>query len=110
MKLLVMVLNKVELLDKLLITLSNEDIRGATIISTTGMASELANSEDTNILGSLRMLLGQSRSDNRTIFIVLPDEKVQRTLDIIHKIVGDLSEPQTGILFTVPLDYTEGIR
>lgn len=110
MELLVLVLNRIELLDQLLIKLSNEDIRGATIISATGMASELADSENARMLGSLRILLKQSRPESKLIFIVLPQEKIQTAKDVIHAVVGNLSLPHTGILFTLPLSYVEGLR
>ena len=56
MKLMVYVLNDVHQLDKFLVALKDEKIKGATIINSTGMGRMLSESDDMNILGSLKFL------------------------------------------------------
>jgi hypothetical protein len=41
--------------------------------------------------------------------IVLKDEDIPLVKDIIHSVAGDLKEPNTGILFTVPVMGWEGV-
>ena len=84
MRLLVFVLNRVECLDELLAELAESGIQGGTILNSTGMA-------------------------NRTILIVLKEEQVEGAMRIIRRVVGDLSQPDTGVAFTLPIDFTEGI-
>lgn len=109
MKLLFIVLNKVECLDKLLTTLGKNNIPGATILDSTGMAQELEAHDELRFLGSLRMLMNPAHKENKTIFMVLPEEKVATVSKIVNDVTGGLDKPDTGILFTVPIDYVEGL-
>ncbi len=110
MKLLVLVLNKIECLENLLKELANNSITGATIISSTGMAHELMNYEDISFLGSFRQFLNPQRKENKTILMVLKEEKIDIVIKAIEKVVGDLSEPNTGIMFVLPLDMIKGLK
>lgn len=110
MKLLVFILNRVDKLEKLLCELSEAKISGATIVESTGMARALYNMEDGAFLGSLRLFLDPEREENRMIFMVLNDEQIETVKRVIHEVVGDLSQPATGILFTMPIDSVEGLH
>ncbi|HHV95170.1 MAG TPA: hypothetical protein GXX37_01630 [Clostridiaceae bacterium] len=111
MQLLVLVLNKVEVLNELLKTFVREGINGATIIDSTGMARALTSggTEDLPLFGSLRFILNEGNPHNKTIFLVLEDDKVFTCIRCIRNVVGDLGKPDVGILFTVPVTYYEGI-
>lgn len=109
MKLMVIILNKVEVLDELLQAFAENGISGATILSSTGMARELMNEDsDMNFLGSLRALLNPEREENKTVLAVLKDDQVADARKAVSEVLGDLSKPDTGILFTVPVDFIEG--
>ena len=41
------------------------------------------------------------------IMIVLKDEEIQKAVDIIHTVSGDMKLPNTGILFTLPITRWE---
>ena len=41
--------------------------------------------------------------------MALDDEQVSVARNVIVSIVGDLTKPNTGILFTVPIGYSEGV-
>ena len=56
MQLLVIVLNKLECLDKLLTALEEEHIPGATILDSRGMAQQLEAHDELRFLGSLRCI------------------------------------------------------
>ncbi|MFA9381424.1 MAG: hypothetical protein ACERKO_10245 [Acetanaerobacterium sp.] len=107
MKLLFLVLNKVELLDPILEQLAGEGITGATVLSSKGMARVLADYNELSFLGSLRTVVSPDRQENKTMFMVLSDGKVDTAVHAIEKIV-DLSQPDSGILFTVPVDFQKG--
>ena len=109
MKLLVIVLNKVECLDKLLTKLGKNNIPGATILDSKGMAQELEAHDELRFMGSLRLLMNPAHKENKTVFMVLPDEKVETVSRIVNQVTGGLDKPDTGILFTVPIDYVEGL-
>lgn len=109
MQLLLFVLNKVDLLDPLLEKMMEQGVRGATILNSTGMARELAKNEDFPFFGTLRSLLDPDREESRTVFTVLKDDEVGRVKEIIRSVVGDLAQPDTGVLFTLPVLDVEGI-
>ncbi len=111
MKLLVIVLNKTECLEDLLEEFGKNNISGATIIDSKGMMQELSDHEDLDFsfVGSLRSFLNPSHKENKTIFMVTPEENVRIISEIVNEITGGLDKPDTGILFTVSIDRLEGL-
>lgn len=109
MQIVFLVLNKVECLEELLLQLAEAGVRGGTIIDSTGMARVLGDAEDFNILGSLRQLLDPSREESKTLFFVLREEQVRIVRNIIDEVIGGLDQPDTGIMFGMPLSFVEGI-
>ncbi|MCG4587011.1 hypothetical protein L0P56_16095, partial [Anaerosalibacter bizertensis] len=83
MEVLVIVLNKIDLLEDLMVEFKNNDIRGATIIDSMGMIRVLADEhpEDLPLFGSLKMMLNENRPFNKTIFTVLNSEKIPIAMD-----------------------------
>lgn len=110
MKLLVFVLNKVEKLEPVLNKLEHLGICGATILESRGMAMALENYFDGSFIGSLRAVLEPDREENRTVFMVLKDEDISKTVNAIESVAGSFEEPNSGIAFTLPLDFVKGIR
>ena len=111
MKLLVFVLNMHERLDALLTEFAHKGIGGATILESTGMAEVLQDhdEEDIPFLGSLRSLLNPEREKSDTIFLVLHEEKVSEAVQIFEQMVGNLNNKNTGIAFSLPVDFVKGI-
>lgn len=109
-KLLILVLNKVDKLDKLLKEFASQHVTGATIVNSRGLARELMNKDELNIIGSFRQLLDVNRKESKTIFMVVKEEKVEQVVAIIENIVGSLDQPDTGILFTTPIDFIRGYK
>ena len=107
MQLLVIVLNKLECLDKLLTALEEEHIPGATILDSRGMAQQLEAHDELRFLGSLRMLMNPAHKENKMIFMVLDGEKVRTVSRVVNEVTGGLDQPDSGILFTVPISYVE---
>lgn len=111
MKLMIIILNKVEKLDDLLVGFTDANINGGTILSSTGMARELYGSnkyEDLPLFGSLRSILDPERKESRTILTVIKDDQVKIAEHVIESVVGPLNKPDTVVLFTVPVDYFRG--
>ncbi len=110
MQLLLLVLNQVEKLDDLLDTLMEQGISGATILSSVGMVRELAGRDEYQpIFGSPWFLNDPDRKESKTIFLVLNDEQVAKAKSVIYQIIGDISQPDTAVLFTLPVLSVEGI-
>ena len=110
MKLMIFVLNKLDVLDYLLEDMSKAGINGATIINSTGMAMTLSRLENSFLGGSLRAWFDADRDDNRTVLAVIREDQTETVRQVIKDVVGDLSKPNTGILFTLPIDFVEGLR
>ncbi|MDX9807601.1 MAG: hypothetical protein RBS87_03445 [Acholeplasma sp.] len=113
MKLLIFILNKTEKLDRLLKELANAHLTGATVFNSSGMASQLSRTNDeslSNIFGSLRHLLKDNQRENKTIMMVVKEERIPDIEAIINQVVGNITEPNTGILFTVPIDFIRGYK
>lgn len=110
MKLMVIILNKTEVLNYLLEGLSSAGIMGATIIESQGMARTLSLSDESFVGASLRSIFSGSDEDNRTIISVIKNNQLEIARKVIYNVVGDLSQPNTGIMFTVPLDFVEGTK
>ncbi len=108
MKMLVFVLDNVDKLDPLLTELSKQGLRGATIINSTGMARSLY-STGSVMMRSLKILLDSEHEENKTIFTVVDKKQEQIFYQAVDKIIGPLSEPGTGIIFTLPIDSVGGL-
>ncbi|NIR44098.1 MAG: hypothetical protein GWN99_06230 [Gemmatimonadetes bacterium] len=108
MQLLVTVINQAEALDDVLSGFLELGITGATIINSEGMARILTH--DVPIFAGIQMLISRSRAQNYTIFSVIDeDAKVDAAFAVIQDVVGNMSEPGTGIVFTIPITRVEGV-
>ncbi len=111
MKCLFIVLNDTDKLDDLLESLGNNGIKGATVVESTGMAHRLmSNDYSTRFLGSLRTILNPERETNYTIFMVLSDEQIEKAKIAVKNVLGDINKPDTAIIFSMPVDFIEGVR
>lgn len=110
MKLLIFILNNNDMLDKLLKTISNAGIRGGTTIDSKGMGRQLSKNDDSPLFGSIRKFFNPDRENNTTLLFALKDEQITQVIKIINEVVGDLSKPNTGILFVLPIEYVEGLQ
>ncbi len=112
MKLLFLVLNKTEKLDELLSTLAQKKLCNATVTESMGMArllSEKYDDTDIPVLASLRQYLNPERTKNYTVLAVIEDDKLTEIVETIESVIGDLSCEDTGIVFSVPIDFTKGL-
>jgi nitrogen regulatory protein P-II 1 len=108
MQLLIVVINQEEKLDEILSGFVELGITGATIIGSEGMGRVLAH--DVPIFAGVERLMAGSRPKNQTIFSVIrEDAKVDGALALLREVCGDLSDPATGIAFTVPVNRVVGL-
>lgn len=109
--LLVFVLDNPELLRDLLPAWEEAGVPGATVLESTGLrriANELFR-DDVPLLPSLQDLTAREQAAHRTLFAVIDDEAiVERVIAATERVVGDLAEPHTGILFVVPVSRVVG--
>lgn len=108
--LLVLVLNKIEVLDSILERFMEIGISGATIIDTTGMGRTLAYNDNIPIFGGLHKLFENCHPSNKTVFSVIKsDDMLERAIKVVEEEIGDLNDPGVGILFTLPINYAKGL-
>lgn len=110
MNVLVVVLNHEEHLRILLERFPEIDVRGATVIGSTGMGQLLA--ADVPIFSTLSKLLSgaSNRAENYTLFSVIrTEETLEKAIALVHEIAGDLTKPDSGILFVLPVTRIEGL-
>ena len=110
MKLLVLVLNKIEGLEDILKELSENKLHGATILDSKGMAHALDGFNELSFMLSLRMVLNPEHKESKTLFMVIKEDEVSVVSDIVNRVTGGLDQPDTGILFTLPVDHLEGFK
>jgi nitrogen regulatory protein P-II 1 len=107
-QLLIAVINEEEKLDEILSGLVELGVTGATIINSEGMGRVV--SHDIPIFAGLGSLASRSRPQNQTIFSVIrEDEKVDGVIALLREICGDLEDPATGIVFTIPINRVVGL-
>lgn len=104
----VVVLNHAEHLEPLLEEMMKAGISGATVIESRGMARVLFN-ENTPLFGMLRSIVNESRAENKTIFTVIEDSKIEELRKIVNKVTGGISIAGNGIMFATPLSFVEGM-
>lgn len=67
--------------------------------------------EDIPLIPSLEDLIQQEERLNRTLFtIVEGDEMVDKVVEATQSVIGDLSNPNTGILTVLPVVKTYGLN
>ncbi len=109
--LLVLVLDNAELLHDVLQAWEDAGVPGATVLESTGLrrVAAMFGRDDMPLVPSLRDLSERESDAHRTIFSVLDDEKIiDKAIAATERVVGDLSQPHTGILFVVPVTRVVG--
>lgn len=112
MQLLFLVIKRVELVDEIMKSLAKAGVRGGTAIDSVGMAKSISNMDNLPMINVLREILhGEDTSQKgKTIFVAVKDEQVEDAKNAIISVTGDLSQPNAGVLFGVPITFAEGIN
>ncbi|NMB13377.1 MAG: hypothetical protein GX977_13965 [Firmicutes bacterium] len=108
MKALFAVIQRPELLSSILLEFNNKGISGATVFESMGMGYLMA--ESAPIFARLSQVAMGSTAPSRTLMAIIEDHQVEMAVQIIEDVVGDLTQPNTGIVFTVPVDSIRGLR
>lgn len=109
---LLLVLNDPTKIDQVLDAWERAGVRGATIIESSGLARRRGYLEDDMpLFPSLSTLLEGSMRHSFSLF-ALVDEGVepQKVLAATERVLGDLSQPHTGIFCTLPVSFVKGLR
>ena len=109
MQVIFVVLNKIECLDELLARLKKAGVVGGTIIESTGMVKSLDDSDESYLLGSLRLFLDNPRPYSKTIFFIVNDEQVNIVRKTVNDVLEGIDNPNTGIIFGIPISFADGL-
>jgi len=111
MELLVLVIDRGDKLDSILSGFIELGVTGATIIESQGMVRELMKeSASTPVFAGLQDLIANSRPQSSTVFSVIETrEKLDAAIQMIKEKCGDMTNPGTGILFTIPINRAVGL-
>lgn len=108
MEVIVVVLNETDVLNELLTKFMEKDIKGATVIDSGGMGHLIAHNYP--MFAMFAELEDERENNSKTIFVVSDDTTDRdRVTAALEEVLGDLSEPNTAIVFSLPVNYARGI-
>lgn len=107
MELLVCIVNRDDHLEAVLSGFLELGVSGATVVHSEGMGRVM---RDLPVFAGLQAMLSSSRAQNAMILSVIqtPD-LMERTVSLVQSICGNMEEPSSGILFTVPVNRVMGL-
>jgi nitrogen regulatory protein PII len=88
-------------------------VGGVTILDSTGLGKvrQAAIRDDVPLMPSLARLFQQNEVRHRTIFAVVDsDEMVNRLIEVTEKQLGNLNNPDNGVMFVLPVARVVGFE
>jgi nitrogen regulatory protein P-II 1 len=114
MSLVLFVLHDPEKLHALLDAWKEAGVSGATVLFSTGLgrlSQSSALRDDLPLMPSLEDFLPRAESLSRTIFSMIDDDAVvDRVVEATRRVVGDLDQPDRGLLMVLPVSRVYGLR
>ena len=112
MTLLVLIHSKTECIPGIISDVVAKGFGDPTVIDSEGALNILSDSnvEPMPMFGGLRFVVGRARKESKTLLCVLKEKDVDEVVDIINKHTGGIDRPDTGIIFTLPLNRVYGLR
>jgi hypothetical protein len=112
-EMIVLVVDDAEKVEEILNTWVALGIPGVTLLDGAGLGHALTPRgarEDLPLIPSLASMLRQREEHSRVLFSVVPDGfEVEALIVATEAITGPLDDPDTGILFTVPVTRVRGL-
>ncbi len=109
MEALFIVLNHEGHYKELLKTFEENKIYGGTILESQGLARYMAENFSTFKFDYLSSIMNDGRPYNKTIFMVLDEEKLEIAKNCVREVVGNLEEENVGIMFSIKVSSFEGL-
>lgn len=110
MLMLIMVLDNAIHLNSVLQAWRGAGVRGVTILESTGINRVMTREEADVAFAGFSQIFGSRRVGHNTLFAVIDSlETAQAAVTATEQVVGDLNEPSTGIIFTVPVVQAWGV-
>ena len=104
------ILNDVDLLHEILRVWESVGVRGVTVLTSTGLGriNHALFRDDAPLFPSLSEVLEQEHLGHRTLISVVSPEKVDALIQVTEQITGPLAQPNTGMIFTLPVGRVVG--
>lgn len=107
MELLVCIVNRDDHLEAVLSGFLELGVSGATVVHSEGMGRVM---RDLPVFAGLQSMLSSSRAQNAMILSVIQTpELMDRAVEFVRSTCGNMEEPSSGILFTVPVNRVMGL-
>jgi nitrogen regulatory protein PII len=110
METVIFILNDVDLLNEVLRAWEDVGIRGVTVLRSTGLGriGTALYRDDAPLFPSLRELLEHDEMHHFTLMSVVDSRLVDAIIAATEQITGPLSQPNSGMLFTMPVSRVVG--
>lgn len=110
MYMLIMVLDDSSRLNEVLARWEDAGVRGVTILESTGLHRVLLRHRPQAAYAGFSQFFGAGRVGNNTLFAVVADiATIESAAAATEQIVGKLDDPNTGILFALPVARVWGL-
>ncbi len=108
MKLLVAVVNDPDKVVDILDGFLEIDVRGATILESSGMAHMIA--DHVPFFTPFAEMGIENAGNSRTLFSLMRDEdKLDKAIQVIDDVLGGLHQPDSGLVFVLPVERCLGM-
>ena len=90
-----------------------QGVGGVTILESTGLGrvKKLSIRDDMPLMPSLSRLLQSREERHRTLFTVVEtEEMVERVIAATEEIIGNMEEPNNGVVFVLPVSQVKGLH
>ena len=110
MQLIYIIMKQINRTDELMVALANAGVKGATILDSEGMAKYLYKAENVQTLDFLKQILHKENANaSKTIILAVNDDMVDTVRTTVKSILGNFDTPNVGVMFGVPISFTDGI-
>lgn len=110
MYMLVMVLDNTAHLNDVLDAWDRAGVGGVTIIESTGLNRVLQRHSPDMVFAGFSQIFGSGRVGHNTLFTVIDSlELAETAVAATEAVLGDLTEPDKGIIFALPVAKTWGL-
>ena len=110
MLMVMLVLDEPELLDEILEAWRDAGVSGVTVAESEGAHRRAARRAYVPARYALGGMVPTSPEGNFTLWSIVPDERTaQRCLEAAELVLGDLDDPNNGVLAVWPLLWTKGV-
>lgn len=111
MEFLILLLKKTELIDDLILHLQEIEVHHGTIVDAKSMTTALsAHWDDVPMFGLFRSAKNHEyNEDVKMLMFALRKEQIEDVKRVIEEVIGDMNQPGTAVMFTLPISFWEGI-